>query len=57
MKEKKDRTVAVDEDTHTELAIMAAKRKIAIKQVFKEIVDFYIEKMAKNGNKQDVGKA
>lgn len=41
MREKKDRTIAADEDTHTDLAVWAAQRKITIKKVLKEVVDFY----------------
>lgn len=38
MKDKKY-VVYADEETHTELAVMAAKRKISITQVLKELVN------------------
>lgn len=34
----KDYVVRADKDTHTALSIMAARRKVSIKQVLKELV-------------------
>lgn len=36
---KEDKTVRTDEDTHTELIIMAARRKVTIGTVLKQLVD------------------
>ena len=36
---EKRHVVLCDEDTHTELAIMAARKKVSIKQCLKELVE------------------
>lgn len=46
MPEKKEKQYAIwaDRDTHTELAVMAARRKVSIKQCLKEMVEKEKEK-------------
>lgn len=49
--EKRDRAIWADEDTHTEIAVMAARKKITIKKILKEIVDFYRANIGKEEEK------
>lgn len=39
MEEKKRKLIAVDEDVHSELKIIAARRKVSIKQYLREMVE------------------
>jgi predicted DNA-binding ribbon-helix-helix protein len=39
MEDGKDRSVVIDNETHRDLKMMAARRQVSIKQVLKELVD------------------
>jgi predicted HicB family RNase H-like nuclease len=39
MSEEKKKALWVDEDTHTEVAVMAARKKVSIKKFLKELVE------------------
>jgi len=39
MKEKKKKAVWVDEDTHMEISVMAARQKVSIKKFLKELIE------------------
>lgn len=45
---KKEYVIRTDKDTHTTLAVWAAKRKTTIKQVLKELVDKAKKQEAEN---------
>jgi len=48
---EQDKVVRTDEDTHTELIIMAARRKVTIGTVLKQLVD--AEKARNESEKED----
>jgi len=49
----RDYVIRADEETHTELSVMAARKKVSIKQVLKQLVD---AEKARNETEKEVEK-